>query len=86
MGTLDGPLLLSQQAGVVPETATFLSAESGAYGQALVFWSTGAVSDNTLNRVCTQIGGVVPVNRVVVGPSSAASASTALIQPSTRRR
>jgi hypothetical protein len=86
MGTLNGPLLLSQQTGVIPETATFLSAESGAYGQALVFGSTDVVSDDTLNRVGAQIGGVVPVNKVIVGPSSTASASWAPILSNTRRR
>lgn len=86
MGTLDGPLLLSQPAGVIPETATFLSAESGAYSQALVFGSADVVSDDTINRVGTAIGGVVRVNKVVVGPSSTASATTAPMLSSTRRR
>ena len=77
MGTLHGPLLLAPPAGVIPETAALLSAESGADSEALVFGGSDVVSDTILNRVGTEIGGVVPFNKVVVGPSSSVATGNA---------
>jgi hypothetical protein len=68
MGTLDGPLLLAPPSGLLAESAAMLSAESGADSEALVFGGTDVVSDAILNRVDTLIGGVVPANKVIVGP------------------
>ncbi len=68
MGTLDGPLLLSPPAGVIPETAALLSAESGADSEALIFGGSDVVSDTALNGIGTAIGGVVPAKKVIVGP------------------
>ena len=68
MGTLHGPLLLSPPTGLIAETAALLSAESGADSKALVFGGSDVVSDSVLNGIGTQIGGVVPVNKLIVGP------------------
>ena len=69
MGTLHGPLLLSPPTGLIAETAALLSAELfGADSKALVFGGSDVVSDSVLNGVGTQIGGVVPVNKLIVGP------------------
>ena len=75
MGTIGGPIILTPPTALptLPVTlgnTTFLSLESGAYNQAIVFGGTTAVSNNVLTNLGTLISGpdkpTVTVNPTIV--------------------
>ena len=70
LGTIDGPMLLTNPVAALAETKSFLSWSSAWYQDMTIFGGTGAVSSGVATTVGTQISGPGGFTSTTTGPDA----------------